>query len=144
MAYSEKDRLIELYKKTNTEYYKHLESTDKKGLVDTEGKATFVVDSFLDAGAVLPRCKVGDTVYVLTSDSPSGIEETKVSQIKIKIRENGKVQYKISAPCVYDDWGKSHWTFGASDFGKKLFFDKQQAEQKLKEVKEGALNAPKS
>ena len=94
-------------------------------------------DGLLANGVVVPPCKVGDTVYVITSDSPSGIEETRVSQIKIKVKENGKISYRISAPCVYDTWRESHWTFCEFDFGKTVFLTKEEALKALKERSEG-------
>lgn len=78
-------------------------------------------------------CEVGQTVYALTTDSPTGIEETRVSQIKIKIKENGKISYRISAPCICDDWGEAHWTFCVFDFGKTVFLSKEEAEKALAE-----------
>ena len=92
-----------------------------------------IVDAVIDEGVIVPPCKVGDVVYVITSDSPTGIEETKVSQIKIKVKENGKFSYRISAPCVYDTWGEPQWTFCAFEFGKTVFLTKEEAEEKLKE-----------
>lgn len=94
-----------------------------------------IADHLLANGVIVPPCKVGDVVYVITSDSPIGIEETRVSQIKIKVKENGKISYRISAPCVYDDWGEAHWTFCEFDFGKTVFLTREEAEQKLKEGK---------
>lgn len=83
--------------------------------------------------AIIPPCKVGDKIYITTCDSPTRIEETRVSQIKIKVKENGKISYRISAPCVYDTWGDAHWTFCAFEFGETVFLTKEEAEKHLKE-----------
>lgn len=91
-----------------------------------------IADHLIEHGVTVLPCKVGDTVYVLTSDSPTGIEETRVSQIKIEIKENGKISYRVSAPCVHDDWGNAHWTFCLFEFGKIVFLTKEEAEQALK------------
>jgi hypothetical protein len=81
---------------------------------------------------IVPPVKVGDRVYVKTSDSPTGIEETIVSEIKIKIKENNKISYRISAPCIYDEWSDAHWTFCAFDVGKTVFLTREEEEQALK------------
>lgn len=95
--------------------------------------ASNIADHLLANGVVVPPVSVGDTVYVITSDSPTRIEKTRVSQIKIKVKENSRISYRISAPCVYDDWGEAHWTFCEFDFGKTVFLTREEAEAKLKE-----------
>jgi len=115
---TDRDRLIELI--SQIQYMGGLESR--------------LAEHLLANGVIVPPCKVGQTVYVITSDSTTGIEETKVSQIKIKVKENGKISYRISAPCVYDTWGEAHWTFCAFEIGKTVFLTKEEAEEKLKEL----------
>lgn len=122
---TDRDRLIELVCKGVQEFGK---STVKCSVDE------YVADYLLANGVIVPPCKVGDMVYVITADSPTGIEETKVSQIKVKVKENGKISYRISAPCVYDTWGEAHWTFCAFEFGKTVFLTKEEAEEKLKEL----------
>lgn len=84
-----------------------------------------------DGTLVEMPCKVGDTVYVLTTDSPTGIEETKISQVVVKVKENCKMQYTILAPCVYDDWGKAKWSFCDNNFGETFFLTREEAEKAL-------------
>lgn len=81
---------------------------------------------------IVPPCEVGQTVYILTTDIPTGIEETKISQIVVRVKGNCKMSYCILAPCVYDDWGKAKWSFCDNDFGKTVFLTKEQAEKALK------------
>jgi hypothetical protein len=71
-------------------------------------------------------CKVGDTVYVLTSDSPSGIEKTTVS--KIRLTRNS---YRVICKCVYDDWGDARWEFTPNDFEKRYFLTEESAKKAL-------------
>ena len=78
---------------------------------------------------VLP-CKVGDTLFVITPDSPIGIETTKC--IRLSIDKRG---IKIQAPAVYDDWGNAKWNFKPTDFGKKVFLDFEEAKS-FKEMEE--------
>lgn len=79
-------------------------------------------------------CAVGQTIYVITNDSPTRIEETKVSQVVVRLKGNSKPQYSILAPCVYDDWGKAKWSFCDNNFGTDFFFDRADAEAKLREI----------
>lgn len=122
---TDRDRLIELIKK----------GVDISRNVTGLFSWGDIADHLLANGVIVPPCKVEDTVYVITLDSPTGIEKTKVSQIKTKVKENGKISYRISAPCVYDTWGEAHWTFCAFEFGKTVFLTKEEAEEKLKELK---------
>ena len=123
-----KERLVELILQTET-YSPEQEEYARKW---AEYKAIYLLRN----GVIVPPCKVGDVVYVITSDCSTGIEKTRVSQIKVEVKENGKISYRISAPCVYDDWGKAHWTFCEFDFGKTVFLSREEAEAKLKEVSE--------
>lgn len=77
-------------------------------------------------------CTVGDTLFVLTEDSPIGIEETKCKSIVF----NSKNNFIVYAPCQYDDWGRAKWRFKKSHFGKTVFLTKEEAEAALKEMSE--------
>lgn len=79
---------------------------------------------------VLP-CKKGDTLFVLTSDSLSGIEETKCRSISVVNREDGPCA-KVTAKCVYDDWGGAVREFFPEDFGKTVFLSREEAEAAMK------------
>ena len=75
-------------------------------------------------------CKVGDILFVITPDSPIGIETTKC--IRLSIDKRG---IKIQAPAVHDDWGNAKWNFKPIDFGKKVFLDFEEAKS-FKEMEE--------
>ena len=81
-----------------------------------------------DSGKIifLP-CKRGSTLYVLTCDSPTGIEKTKCENIYI----NKKNELVIIAPSICDDWGNAKWNFKVSDFGEKVFLELRKAEERL-------------
>lgn len=83
--------------------------------------------------AVVLPCKVGDMVYVLTSDSCDGIEETKVNRIVLK-----RKKITINADCSTDDWGSAAWDLHPSDFDKRVFLSRQKAED-AREAAEAAL-----
>ena len=76
---------------------------------------------------ILP-CKPGDKLFVLTTDSLGGIEETKCKRIMI-CRASDRLYAKVVAPCVYDDWGGAHWEFTEEDFGTKVFLNQEDAEK---------------
>lgn len=91
------------------------------------------VDYLLENGTIILPCKVGDTVYVLTHDSPTGIEKSRVKRMSLIELQDG-TSIRIIVPCVYDDWGSATWEFYPEDFGKKVFLTKEQAEKALAEV----------
>lgn len=84
----------------------------------------------LEEQGKLPRlpCAVGDGLYVLTKDRPTGIEETKCQSIVL----SSETKFIIYAPCQHDDWGSTNWKFEIADFGKKVFLSKEKAEAALK------------
>ena len=125
---TDRDRLIELM--SHKQQYGIATEEPPEAIYTIENHQ--LADHLLANGVIVPPCKVGDMVYVITSDSPTGIEETKVSQIKIKVKESGKISYRISAPCVFDTWGEAHWTFCAFEFGKAVFLTKEEAEAELR------------
>jgi hypothetical protein len=80
-----------------------------------------------DGRCVVLPCKVRDTVFITTHDSPTGIEQTKINRIVIK---RGRIQ--IDADCVHDDWGRAAWVLNPSDFGKTVFHTREAAKAALK------------
>lgn len=97
---------------------KHL----KGGLV----LAMQVISKLPEENAVYLPCKKGDVLFVLTSDSSLGYEKTKCKRMKVVFREDGPA-IKITAPCVYDDWGSATWEFYPEDFGVKVFTKESDA-----------------
>lgn len=85
----------------------------------------------MDGRLVMLPCKKGDSLFVLTSDSLSGIEETKCRRISVINREDGPCA-KVTAKCVYDDWGGGVRDFFPEDFGKTVFLTREEAEATLK------------
>lgn len=77
---------------------------------------------------VVMPCKIGDTLFVITPDSPTGIETTKCMRLSIDKRG-----IKIQAPAICDDWGNAKWNFKPIDFGKKVFLDFEEAKKALRE-----------
>jgi hypothetical protein len=125
-----RDRLVELIEQKQVYGVdQEQERPHEIALLDND----VLADHLLANGVIVPPCKVGQTIYVLTTDSPTGIEETKISQVIVRFKGNNKMQYTILAPCVYDDWGKAKWSFCDNDFGKTVFLTREEAEKALKE-----------
>ena len=78
-------------------------------------------------------CKVEDMLYILTDDSPTGLEETKCQSIVFYSKNN----FVVYAPCQYDDWGSAKWKLKRKDFDKTVFLTKPEAERALAERKSG-------
>ena len=83
--------------------------------------------------------KYRDAIYILTNDSPTGIEESQVKKIEL-IKTQNKTKLRLTAPCVYDDWGSAQWEIGVNDFGKTAFLTRKEAERVLKRSVKQWLN----
>lgn len=115
-----RDRLIELINQDNcpSPYicderckYSHLEQCIGDRLAD----------HLIANGVILPPCKVGDTVYFI----PKYITDWIHDDVEyIKITKDGFVIKTVA-----------DWYFDEEDFGKTVFLTKEQAEQKLKEMR---------
>lgn len=89
------------------------------------------VDHLLAEGVIVPPCKVGQTLYALWMGGRKGkgIAEFEVRSINFDCLDDMEIVYrskKLNATMVR--YAK------ASDFGKTLFFTREEAEQALKEV----------
>jgi hypothetical protein len=120
-----RDRLVELIVDAENAVYQ-----EKPYFTDTE-RIGRVADHILAEGIIVPPCKVGQTVYVLTYDSPTGIEKSRVKRMVLKELQDGTT-IKIIVPCVFDDWGKAVREFYPEDFGKTVFLTREEAEKALK------------
>lgn len=78
--------------------------------------------------SVILPCKPGDKLFVLTSDSLTGIMETKCRRIEIRNATDG-LYATVVAPCVYDGGTYSHWEFTKEDFGRTVFLNQEEAEK---------------
>lgn len=117
-----KDKLIELINEAKKQ--------TKNANCDIERNMIFA-DYLLKNGVIVPPCKVGDTVYVLTYDSITGFEKSRVKRMLLKNLQDGTT-IKIIIPCICDDWGGAVREFYPEDFGKTVFLTREEAEQALK------------
>lgn len=109
-----RDRLIEIVDKAKEEY-----ANDITDHTETD----YIVECLLNNGVIAPPCKVGDVVYCLIQ----GFENPLKATIKrIVIQTDGVV---ISCS-VLGYFGQSYM---ATDFGKTVFLNKEEAEKALKE-----------
>lgn len=98
----------------------------------TDEESEMLADYILSDGWIRPPCMVGDTVFVLTSDSITGFEKSRVKRMLLKNLQDG-LTIKIIVPCVCDDWGGAVREFYPEDFGKTVFLTPEAAEKALAE-----------
>lgn len=89
-----------------------------------------IANHLIENGVVLPPCKVGDKVWLLTSlnwkRTEWGIKEGKVSMVQQKADKSWK--FRVTENHSVQD-------YTVDSIGKTVFLTKEQAEQKLKEMR---------
>ena len=91
-------------------------------------------DYLLANGVIVPPCEIDDTLYYpWVYDDTSGIAILEVSCIKIYVQGRCLVFYTD----VESDMPMPN-CFTIEDFGKTVFLTKEEAEEKLRELKENA------
>ena len=111
---SDRDRLIELLDKVRGIYF-----------FAGDDNLNLLADHLLANGVIVPPCKVGETVYCLIQGFENPLKAT---VNRITVQASGIV---ISCS-VLGYFGQSYM---ATDFGKTVFLTKEEAEEKLKELK---------
>ena len=113
---TDRDRLIELLQ----EY-----TDNNNGGGSNYGRA----DYLLANGIIVPPCKVGEKVYMIT---PNGnIRNLNILSIDIELEK----EVKMTCLAVYEFEGKPCYIqIHSFKFGKKVFLTKEEAEEKLKEL----------
>lgn len=114
-----RDRLVELLQ----EY-----TDNNNGGGSNHGRANYLIEN----GMIVPPCKVGETVYCIV---PVGC---KLSVEKGFVREFRITEEKVCAnivDCEYIKFANLNINVSYDDFGKTVFLTKEQAEQKLKEMR---------
>ena len=126
-----RDRLVEIINKDNclSPYmcsdkckYSHLEHCIGDRLADR----------VLADGWIRPPCKVGQTVYMVTLDGK--IRDITVTDVSIKVN-HWETWYDILGAYMVDNI-KHIIAVLPCKIGKNIFYTKDQAEQKLKELSE--------
>lgn len=133
-----REQLIDLIKKAEKQELLDFftadldEAIDMSGGTQFNGSVEYLAAYLIEHGVIVTPCKVGDTVYVLTSDSITGFEKSRVKRMLLKNLQDG-MTIKIIILCVCDDWGGAVREFYPEDFGKTVFLTREEAEKALKE-----------
>ena len=88
-----------------------------------------IVDAIIDIGAIVPPCKVGDTVFVCNRNKGEIYENTVVC---IKIRSKGLARNTMSLEDSNINKEPSCRKFKWGHVGKTVFLTKEEAEVALK------------
>lgn len=84
-----------------------------------------IASDLMAGGVIVPPCKVGDTIYDIfeaVSNGDDNIRELKVPEIHINLDRRNKPWIIISS-----------YYFALEDFGKYVFFTREEAEKALAE-----------
>lgn len=133
-----RDRLVELLKQIEFDFIEECSvclEDDYKCLPILE---EFFADHIIENGVILPPCKVGDKVYCINTffQNDPRINVCEIDAIHITSGKNKLGHKKPSYALVRDTNMKqlsSRIYF--ENFGKTVFLTKEQAEQKLKEMR---------
>lgn len=104
-----------------------IEIIEQSGMLEGKIRSGIVADHLIANGAVLPPCKVRDTVYYLDG-------KTIVKAVVHCISFGGRHGVNAKGFIHMHDSNKDNVTVNFSLFGDKVFLTKDQAEQKLKEM----------
>ena len=107
-------------------WHKDIDLTDELGYSYIYQRLAELENAIEDGEIVRLPCKVGDTVYEVFKDHiPPFIKETKIE--KIVITEKG-LRLRLARNSFYET--------AISSLGKTVFLTREEAEKKLKELKE--------
>ena len=154
MANEMRDQLFELLTDCEIEYAQYLsEECDKaiKGDVTKQlfKRLEFYADRLIEEGVIVPPCKIGDTVYEVIA------YKNKANNNRIDGHIRPCVAKSIHLSDRYSKKDEPYITLGAGgnylhgayikrvsvdEFGKSVFPNEAQAEQKLKEMRGGNDN----
>lgn len=130
MANKMRDRFVELFLAADTyDGYECLFCDGNKSCGRCHAEK--IADHFIENNATLLPCKVGDTIYVVFSQFKSDIMECKVDEISVQ-KDGVYVIVDLHYPnyVAYRNTAIPEWWFG-----RYAFFTKEEAEQKLKEMR---------
>lgn len=142
MANAMRDRLVELVQDALFQHAHYVAKERRRALeAETEAEHSeiyenikalheFIADHLIENGVIVPPCKVGDTMYFdgkhFASHCAGQIMERRVDTVLTEVWSTFRGEVDVS--------------FGFKDFGKTVFLTKDQAEQKLKEMRGGNGN----
>jgi hypothetical protein len=126
-----RDELVELIYEARKEWDVYFNDCLLKGKPRAKTLNEFIADYLIENGVVVPPCKVGDKTFLLLEklNGDYDIVESKC----VRITDNGYGKYcSMSIDCK--EIGNT-LECGICDFGKWVFLTKEDAEQKLKEMR---------
>ena len=127
MANEMRDRLVELIYEARKEWDVYFNDCLLKGETRTKDLTGFIADHLIENGVIVPPCKVGDTLYRVVDMSHTACNSF-VDDFPIKVEP-----YSI----IYENMMGHYASIPFEQFGKTIFLTKDQAEQKLKEMRGG-------
>ena len=126
---TDRDRLIEIFKKTEYTPFPEMTMTANLGNQFTEYGLNCIVDNLLANGVIVLPFKIGQSVYDISefmngSYAPE-MYEMKGNELNIELNKAGEYVYTYDGMYIYPE-----------DIGRSLFLTKEEAEEKLKELKD--------
>lgn len=118
-----RDRLIELLKGAETKVTEQLSHP-----LELEEWLGIYADHLLENGVILPPCKVGDTVYII---SRNRVKVCEVVYIGISVEETCSC-FNFVENYADGTFYKSH-SMGFDAIGKTVFLTREEAEKALRE-----------
>ena len=85
-----------------------------------------LADHLLDNGVIVPPCKVGDVLYVITTICGTSIDEVTVFSFTT-------MKHYVTINTIHKSNPLSPLSFPTDQLGKTIFFTREEAEQALKE-----------
>ncbi len=125
-----RDRLVEVFKKI--EYTSFLGSPFKANLGNqfTDYALYSICDDLIENGVIVPPCKVGQIVYIIVDFDTEEPYVMDVEVVELGQSKNGQ-WVTVDLPLGLKINRYISW----DDIGKDIFLTKEQAEQKLKEMR---------
>lgn len=122
-----RDRLIELLKQIHFDYCEECCACTEDGYRRPPSLEEFFADYLLENGVIVPPCKVNDPVWIVYTPRWPANPADKGKWFMI---EDGvqRIIYGAKGLSI-ETWNMG--TIPAKDIGKKLFFDKEEAERML-------------
>lgn len=125
---NDRDRLIELIADIQNDFEKWCVECAEDGHKDHQPLGEHLADKLLANGVIVPPCKVGDTVYYFVGNE---ICRGTIDTFQIDTKENWYIAYCKTDCNLTGEIKLAFW-----EFGKTVFLTKEEAEEKLKEMKE--------
>lgn len=128
-----RDRLIEMLRKRSCFYAKCINRCGECDCIPiNDDYIGNLADYLLANGAIVPLCKVGDTVYSYNIDF-GVILPYFVENLTIAYLEENEFCYTYEANCTNENELIDSIDFDCEDIGKTVFLSEEEAERALKE-----------